>query len=396
MSIFRASRAADVPFSDFLSFEAAMQDDDTLKRLYIEPTSRCNLRCAMCFRKSWIDETAGDMSETTFQRTLAHLPESVETVFFGGMGEPLAHAHITEMVRAVAAAGRRTELLSNGSLLDGARAEALLDAGLDMLWLSVDALDDAAYGAIRCNGDLTKLREHILRFNQLRFRLDRPVRLGLAFVVMKSNARDLAKLPYFAQYYHINEVNISHVIPTDEHAAGELLYRQVVGSDLGGDSLLPASPRIHMPLMDWTQPDVAYGAAGLLSSGMCEIFLSGQRIRRPSRRCRFIDEGMAFVRHDGMVSPCMSLLRSSRLYWGGRTRVTKHHFFGNVDERPLTDIWNSPEYRDFRRRVREFEFSPCCRCSQCDNWERSLPDCYGNEAPTCGACFWSEGIISCP
>lgn len=370
--------------------------DDFLKRLYIEPTSRCNLRCAMCFRNSWIEETAGDMSSATFRQVLEHLPESVETVFFGGMGEPLAHADSVEMVRAISATGRRTELLSNGSLLTEERAAALLDAGLDMLWLSVDALDDDGYGAIRCNGNLSRLKEHIVLFNQLRFRLERPVRLGLAFVVMKSNVRDLAKLPYFAQYYHVNEVNISHVIPTDEHAAEELLYRQVVGSDLGGETLLPASPRIHMPLMDWNQPEVAMAAAGLLGAGMCEIYLSGQRIRRPARRCRFIDEGMAFVRHDGMVSPCMSLLRSSRLYWGGRTRVTRHHFFGNVNEQTLPDIWNSQDYRDFRRRVREFEFSPCCRCSQCDNWEQSLPDCYGNEAPTCGACLWSEGVIRCP
>ena len=371
-------------------------ENDALKRLYIEPTSRCNLRCAMCFRNSWIDDVAGDMSERVFDQIMEHLPASVETVFFGGMGEPLAHPRTPEMMRAASAAGRRTELLSNGSLLNEETASALLDAGLDMLWLSVDALEEGAYGEIRCNGNLTRLKENIATFNRLRFRLSRPVRLGLAFVLMKSNARDLAKLPYFANYYHVNEVSVSHVIPTDEHAAGELLYRQVVGSDIGGDSPPPSAPRIHLPLMDLTDPDVACGAGGLLTSGMCEIFLSGQRLRRPARRCRFIDEGMAFVRHDGMLSPCMSLLRSSRLFWGGRTRIVRRHFFGNVAERPLTELWDSPEYRDFRRRVREFEFSPCCRCSQCDNWERGLPDCYGNETPTCGACLWSEGIIRCP
>ena len=96
--------------------------NDLLKRLYIEPSSRCNLRCAMCFRNSWIDETTGDMSENTFRQVLAHLPESVETVFFGGMGEPLVHARITDMVRAVSAAGRRTELLSNGAVPSAATA----------------------------------------------------------------------------------------------------------------------------------------------------------------------------------------------------------------------------------------------------------------------------------
>ena len=371
-----------------------MQDE--LRRLYLEPTSRCNLRCAMCFRNSWIDEHTGDMDEHTFQAVLKSMPGSVKSVVFGGMGEPLAHPHIVDMVRAVSSAGVRTELLSNGSLLDEAMSGALLDAGLDMLWLSVDGLKEENYENIRRNGHLASLKEHIMTFNQLRFGMSREVKLGLAFVIMKSNVRDLAELPYFASYYRVNEVNISHVIPTDAHTEDELLYKNVIDSDFGGDNVPPSAPRIHVPLMDWTQPGVAQAAAGLLSAGMCEIFLSGQRLHRPARHCRFIDEGMCFVRHDGFVSPCMSLLRTSRLYWGGKTRVNRHHFFGNVRDTALTDLWISSAYTDFRNKVRAFEFSPCCRCSQCDNWEHSLPDCYGNDLPTCGACLWSEGIISCP
>ena len=67
--------------------------DDSMKRLYIEPTARCNLQCSMCFRNSWRDEAIGDMSMETFQRAMDTMPASVETVFFGGMGEPLAHAN---------------------------------------------------------------------------------------------------------------------------------------------------------------------------------------------------------------------------------------------------------------------------------------------------------------
>lgn len=369
---------------------------DELKRLYLEPTSRCNLNCAMCFRNSWIDERVGDMEDATFRNVLETMPDSVETVFFGGMGEPLAHPRIVDMVRAASAAGRRTELLSNGSLLSETLSRSLLDAGLDALWLSVDGLSEERYESIRRNGRLDALKRHIQSFNQLRFALRRPVSLGVAFVLMKSNVRDLAELPYFASYYRVNEVNISHAIPTDERTERELLYRNVLGSDFGGDNVPPTAPRIRVPLMDWSNPEVAQAAAGLLSAGMCEIFLSGQRVRRPARHCRFIDEGMCFVRHDGFVSPCMALLRTSRLHWDGKTRVNRHHFFGNAAQTSLSLIWNSPEYAAFREKVRTFEFSPCCRCSQCDNWERSLPDCYGNDAPTCGACLWSEGIISCP
>ena len=369
---------------------------DCLRRLYIEATSQCNLRCRMCFRNSWIDEQPGHMRQETFDSILAHLPPSVETLFFGGMGEPLFHPHIVDMVRAAHATGRRVELLSNGTLLDDACSAALLDAGLDMLWLSIDSLEDDAYGHIRRNSTLPLIRQHMAQFNERRFRLPRPVQLGMAFVAMKSNVRDLARLPYFASFYRINDVRISNVIPTDARTADELLYKNVVDWDLGGQAPLPTSPRIHVPLMDWLDEDVSHGMAGLCSSGMCDVFLSGQRLQRQARHCRFIDEGMAFVRHDGLVSPCMPLLRNSTLYWAGKTRRVAHHFFGNVLEQPLDRIWNGQDYAAFRQRVRHFEFSPCCRCSQCENWEQGREDCYGNTAPTCGACLWSEGVISCP
>ncbi|HJD97214.1 radical SAM protein [Mailhella massiliensis] len=369
---------------------------DELRRLYLEPTSRCNLNCAMCFRKSWVEEKTGDMSEATFRAALAHLPESVETIFFGGMGEPLFHPRIVDMVRAASSSGRRIELLSNGSLLTAELSAALLDAGLDMLWLSVDSPEEENYASIRGNGSLALLKEHLLAFNRLRFRREKEVKLGVAFVLMKSNVHALADLPFFASFYHVNEVNISHVLPTSEESAREALYVNVLQSDLGGDHVPPSAPRIRLPLMDWTSPGAARAAASLLSSGMCEITLSGRRLRRPAGECRFIREGMAFVRHDGMLSPCMALLRSSRLYWDGKSRLNFHRFFGNVRDTPLDALWNAPDYAAFRQKVRAFDFSPCCRCSHCDNWELSLPDCYGNDLPACGACLWSEGIISCP
>ena len=71
-----------------------------LSKVYIEATNRCNLECVTCIRHSW-DEPLGEMSSTTFERILNGLrsfsppPE----VFFGGLGEPLAHPNIVDMVR---------------------------------------------------------------------------------------------------------------------------------------------------------------------------------------------------------------------------------------------------------------------------------------------------------
>jgi AbrB family looped-hinge helix DNA binding protein len=45
----------------------------SLSRVTIEPTSRCNLTCEICIRKSW-KEPMGDMDAATFDRLADELP----------------------------------------------------------------------------------------------------------------------------------------------------------------------------------------------------------------------------------------------------------------------------------------------------------------------------------
>ena len=65
----------------------------TIKKLYFEPSSRCNLNCAMCLRNSWIGETHGDLEMRLFYKALKdeEALRDTHTIFFGGMGEPLVH-----------------------------------------------------------------------------------------------------------------------------------------------------------------------------------------------------------------------------------------------------------------------------------------------------------------
>ena len=112
-----------------------------LRKLYIEPSTLCNLNCKMCFRHTWFDESFGHMRMEDYRRALDTMPPTVETVFFGGMGEPLFHPEILEMVALASAKGVEVELLTNGTLLSEAMITGLIDAGLDRLWISIDDLE---------------------------------------------------------------------------------------------------------------------------------------------------------------------------------------------------------------------------------------------------------------
>lgn len=367
---------------------------DTLRKLYIEPTSNCNLNCSMCFRNTWVDEEFADMPWQVFRRTLATMPESVETILFGGMGEPLSHPELIPMVREAAATGKRIEMVTNVALLTPERSEQLIEVGLDRLWVSIDAFNEEGYNAIRRKGNFSVVRTHLNAFNRIKANLRAKTSLGINFVAMKTNIGQLQHIPFFVQSFNVDEVNVSNLIPSDRESEDLVLYQGVVGVDQM-QSKQEATP-INLPLMNWREKGVLEGIMSLLSSHAGVVRLGGQVLFRKYNHCRFIDEGNAFVRHDGNVAPCMGLLHSATTYWMGMQRIVRHHSFGNVLDERLDEIWRSAPYVRFRDRVRTFDFSPCMRCSGCDNWEENSTDCFGNEKPVCGACIWAEGVVSCP
>ena len=378
---------------------------EILKKLYIEPTSRCNLHCKMCFRETWVGESFADMDMDVFMHAMDTMPDSVETVFFGGMGEPMFHPRFFDMLEKAKGKGKRAELLTNGTLLTRENSERLIKMGLDRLWVSVDSLsekEDEHKGhtpSVTRNIDIfNKLRAVYSPASQLNSASSSalvPCRLGIAFVVMKSNISDLKYLPEYIRLNRVNDVNVSNLIPTDPKAQDEVLYERLLGSDLHCDSFDESRASISIPYLDWNEPE-ARDATSVLLGAYADISIGQQLLRRKNRWCKFVEEGNCFVRYDGDVSPCMMLLHSAKSQLYNDKRMVWHHSFGNVRSERLDDIWNSDEYKAFRERVRGFEFSPCIRCGGCDNRLENCEDCFGNGAPTCGGCLWSEGIVTCP
>lgn len=80
--------------------------DPSPKKIYVEPSSRCNLACEMCIRHAW-HEPEGDLAADTWQRLLSSLrgrPGEI-TVQFSGFGEPLLHEGLADMVRQASSRG---------------------------------------------------------------------------------------------------------------------------------------------------------------------------------------------------------------------------------------------------------------------------------------------------
>lgn len=375
-----------------------------LRKLYIEPTTKCNLNCKMCFRHTWFEEPICNLSLEDYQRVLQNCPGSVETIFFGGMGEPLFHKDILQMVRMAAQTGADVELLTNGTLLTEKMIHGLLDAGLSRLWISIDDLEtDSSINARNAsgNGDHSGhnhsglVLSNIRMLNKIRQKSNSTISLGITFVAMKSNVHQLAKLPFFIAQHLVDEVNVSNISPTDEASQNELLYTGLVNmyTGPGKGSVLPT---VRLPYFDMNIPEAAEGIRALMRKQNFQLYFNDQPVLRKTGYCKFVREGMTFVRADGQVSPCMALLHNGYTYMNHVRRKIYRCTFGDIRQQPLSEIWNSGEYRTFRRKFEDFDFASCLYCGHCELFSDNREDCIGNSHPACGGCLWAEGVLSCP
>jgi len=160
-----------------------------LAKIYIEPTNLCNLNCRTCVRNAW-EEPLGRMSQVVFSRIIedTRICASPPIIFWGGLGEPLYHPQIIEMVDKAKQAGCRVELITNGTLLDARLSNDLVEAGLDLLWVSIDGANPDSYADVRLGAALPQIIRNIENFHTLRRTLDdQKPEIGIAFVTMKRN-----------------------------------------------------------------------------------------------------------------------------------------------------------------------------------------------------------------
>ena len=375
---------------------------DELKELYIEPTSHCNLNCVMCPRNSWRNKSAGHMSLTIFDKLIEQIPDSITRIFFGGVGEPLYHSDIMYMIHRAKKTGRTVELITNGTLLNDETISEILDAKLDMLWISLDSMEEESYEYIRSGAQFTSVMSNIQAFNKKRgffyYGETHPdsltPRLGIAFVLMKRNLSEYSKLLRNAHSMGLSDIRATHLIPYDKSQLDQICYERIMEAGLYN----PAwhhGVRVDMPLMD-TRDIHEYDMLQLFSNTTTSFSFMGTPLHRKVDYCRFIHNGVAFVRWDGEVCPCMALLHEQTIYQQNKERYLRPCGFGNINEQSLLKIWEDESYASFRQRVLDFEFSYCTYCGPCDKFKSNEADCFGNTFPTCGACLWAQGVFQCP
>ncbi len=368
---------------------------DNLSRIYIEPTNLCNLTCTTCMRNSW-KEPQGFMDEKTFEKILASM-KSISpkpSIVFGGFGEPLTHPDILYLLAGAKRFASSVEIITNGILLTPEVIRQVVEMELDRVWVSLDGATPESYSDVRLGDELPHILDNLANLRKAtKYSEAELPRLGIAYVAMKRNIKDLPELIEIGKRYGADKFSISNVLPYSKEMVDQALYTYGI-SPYGYSPASRWLPELMLPRMKISEEILGPVSQAVGKCG--SLTIARQEIHMGADTCPFIEKGSLSIRWDGEVSPCQALLHENKSYLFNRSRTTLAHSFGNVNNQTINEIWRQPEYAAFRDRVLGLDFSFCALCNSCDMADTNEEDCFGSPFPTCGGCLWAQGLIQCP
>jgi radical SAM protein with 4Fe4S-binding SPASM domain len=156
----------------------------------LESTAKCNLYCPMCPRHIYTFDNE-NMDLALYRKIIQDCKDYVEFIWPYGIGEPMIHPQIFEMIRITREAGIRTGMSTNATLMDDRRADMLLDSGLDYVIFAFDGATKETYEKYRTGATFEKTQANILNF--LKRKIDRrsKIYVVLQMVLLKENTHQI-------------------------------------------------------------------------------------------------------------------------------------------------------------------------------------------------------------
>ncbi len=423
---------------------------DHPSKLFVEVTSRCNLACVMCVKRTGdADPCEGDMSPATFGALEPAFPR-LEALILNGVGEPLLHPGLEAFVRTA------RDLMpdegwigfqSNGLLLTPARAATLAAAGLDRVCLSVDAASPETFRKVREGGELDGIAQAFSAIASAKAASGgRDLQAGVEFVAMRSNIGELPAVLRWAASRGARFAIVTHVVPYDRPHAAEAAFeantdeaialfgkwREKAGREGLDIRRYPevlwrygksADDRRLVRLVENMKDDALrhgvfldlrklLGMDGSRLERVSAVFEEARDVARregldlrlpgvslrEKRTCSFVEDGSAFVSWDGAVSPCYFLWHRYSCFAHGWKQSIQPKVFGTLPGKGILDIWNDGDFRAFREDVTKYDYPSCSSCGfapcdyvQADEFEQ---DCHIRNV-RCGSCLWCMGVFQC-
>lgn len=294
---------------------------DTPFLLFVDPSSVCNFRCKFCpcgggNKEVWDSKKRTSIMSYEIYRKiiddLTHFPSPLKTLRLYKEGEPMLNRYLPSMIKYAKEkkVAQRIDLTTNASLVDHDLALALVDAGLDRMNISIEALDAAGYYNVSgVKMDMDKF------LSNLDFLYQNKKQCHIFMKISDVGLQGASKDVFYERFGKVcDEIAVEHVSPV------------------------------------WPEFELKEGDR---ISQEKDIYGMNMSDREKQQVCPYLFYSMC-VNSDGTVSACL-------MDWNHQLIV------GDIKEESLLDIWNGKRMQEMRKNhllKNKGYYHTCDRCGQ--------------------------------
>lgn len=302
--------------------------------LQLETTTKCNIRCEFCYG-TFKRRPVKNLSLADFKKIIGQFPGLVK-VHLQGIGEPFLNKEIFEMIKYAKSQGIKVDLTTNGTLLDIDTTKKILASGLDYMEFSVDSADPETFEKIRAGANFGQVVGNIKRFLIEKGSATGP-QAKVTAVLTDDHIEEAPDIVEFTYQLGISSLFLIRVQDFDSEAVkqdndndGE--FDKQFSESVRKAKIVAKKRNVHL--------DVSMPLNGSLERGCKRPWLSTS------------------ILADGYVVPCCRVIRPEEIN------------FGNVlDSDFRADIWNSSDYKEFRKALKGK--NPPETCNNCHFYYRN-------------------------
>ncbi len=283
---------------------------------------RCNLKCIHCYAQSRDIEYEDELTTQQGKELIDDLAQFGSPVILFSGGEPTMRKDLPELAMHARDKGMRAVISTNGTLIDEKMAKVLKDIGLSYVGVSLDgmretndkfrgvpgAFDAALQGMRNCRKE--------------------GIKVGLRFTINKKNAQDIPAIFDLLEEEGIPRVCFYHLVYAGRGS-------KLVEEDLSHEE----SRRVVDLIMDKTKEmhDKGFPMEVLTVDNHCDgPYVYFRLLEEDPERAAEVYELLMMNQGNstGIGIGCVS--------WDGSVHADqfwRHYSFGNVKERPFSEIW---------------------------------------------------------
>jgi radical SAM protein with 4Fe4S-binding SPASM domain len=245
-----------------------------------------------------------------------------------GVGEPLMNPELFDIIRFAKNRNIRIGFTTNGMLLAKNNIENILDSKPDWVNISIDGATKKTYEDIRVGADFDLVIANVKEL--ARGVKNTGIDVSIWFLGMRDNIEELPLMVKLVSGLGVKHLNMQSVHNWGKKEWEERLGTQRINSDSAKlkDAVLKTKRLAK-------ESDICFNYVNI-------------PFKRPKRTCQWPWKS-CYITADGFVTPCC--------IHGSDPAVIN---FGNIFEKSFAEIWNSLDYREFRRMLKSDKLPQIC------------------------------------